>query len=242
MQDTLVLCYHALSPTWPADLSVRPELFAQQLERLARAGYRGVTFSEAVRRQARDKEVAVTFDDAFASVATYARPVLDELGWPATIFAVTDFAAAGRPVHWQGVDRWVGGPHDAERATLDWDRLRHLRDAGWEVGSHTVTHPHLTQLDDAQLDNELNGSRQAVQDAIGRPCESIAYPYGDVDPRVIEAAGRAGYLTGAALPARWGEVGALEWPRVGVYHPDDLRRFRVKTSRLTRKTRTLLGR
>jgi peptidoglycan/xylan/chitin deacetylase (PgdA/CDA1 family) len=242
MSDTLILCYHAFSPAWPADLSVKPDLFARQLEILAHAGYRGVTFSEAVRRQARHREVAVTFDDAFASVATHARPVLDALGWPGSIFAVTDFAAAGAPVSWQGVDQWAGGPHDPERATLDWDGLRALRDAGWEVGSHTVTHPRLTQIADAELERELAHSREAIDAALGERCTSIAYPYGDVDPRVIDAAHAAGYAAGAALPARWGQIGALEWPRVGVYHPDDLRRFRLKTSQWTRRSRMLLGR
>jgi peptidoglycan/xylan/chitin deacetylase (PgdA/CDA1 family) len=242
MHDTLVLCYHAFSHAWKADLSVKPALFAQQLALLAEAGYRGVTFSEAVRRQARHKEVAITFDDAFESVVAHARPVLDELGWPATIYAVTDYAREGRPVAWPGVDQWAGGPYDDELGTLDWDGLRDLRDAGWEVGSHTVTHPHLTQLGDDELERELVESRAAVEAALGEPCDSIAYPYGDVDPRVIDAAGRAGYATGAALPAHWGEVGALEWPRVGVYRPDDLRRFRLKTSRWTRRARSLLGR
>jgi peptidoglycan/xylan/chitin deacetylase (PgdA/CDA1 family) len=241
VSDTLVLCYHAFSATWPADLSVTPQAFAEQMGRLARAGYRGVTFGDAVRGGAGGKRVAVTFDDAFESVVTHARPVLDELDWPGTIFAVTDFAAAGQPVHWQGVDQWAGGPHDGERATLDWDALRGLRDAGWEVGSHTVTHPHLTELDDDALERELTGSRDAVEAALGA-CDSIAYPYGAVDPRVVEATGRAGYATGAALPARWGNESALEWPRVGIYHPDDMRRFRVKTSRLTRKARGLLRR
>jgi peptidoglycan/xylan/chitin deacetylase (PgdA/CDA1 family) len=242
MSDTLILCYHALSPAWPADLSVKPDLFERQLDSLARAGYTGVTFSAAVRRQARSKEVAVTFDDAFASVATYGRPVLDALGWPGTIFAVTEFAPAGAPVRWQGVDQWADGPHDAERATLDWDGLRALRDAGWEVGSHTATHPHLTQIEDADLERELAQSRAAIEEALGERCTSIAYPYGDVNPRVVDAAHAAGYTAGAALPARWGEIGALEWPRVGVYHPDDLRRFRLKTSQWTRRARSTLGR
>ena len=94
----------------------------------------------------------------------------------------------------------------------------------------------------ADLDRELVESREAVEAAMDLPCPSIAYPYGDVDPRVVAAAGRAGYATGAALPARWGQVGALEWPRVGIYHPDDLRRFRLKTSRTTRRAREALRR
>lgn len=242
MSDTLVLCYHALSDHWPADLSVVPGAFGEQVARLRRTGYRGITFTDAIQRRARGKEVAVTFDDAFATVSSLAKPVLDEAGWPATVYAVTSFAAGGEPLRWPGVDHWADGPHAGELASLDWDGLRELRDAGWEIGSHTVTHPHLTETPDAELDRELADSREAIEAALGDPCPSIAYPYGDVDVRVIEAAGRAGYATGAALPARWGEIGTLEWPRVGIYRPDDLRRFRLKTSRATRRTRELLRR
>ena len=243
MNDTLVLCYHALSDRWPADLSVVPSAFSDQLERLKDAGYRGVTFTEAVQRQARGLEVAITFDDAFASVTAFALPVLQSLGWPATIYAVTDFAATGRPLHWDGIDHWADGPHAAELECLDWDGLRALRDAGWEIGSHTVSHPHLTRVaDERELDRQLADSRQSVEAALGEPCLSVAYPYGDVDARVVEAAARAGYSSGAALPARWGEIGSLEWPRVGVYHGDDLRRFGIKTSRRTRRLRALLRR
>jgi peptidoglycan/xylan/chitin deacetylase (PgdA/CDA1 family) len=242
VSDTLVLCYHAFSDDWPADLSVRPEVFATQLRQLHAAGYQGVTFTEAIQRQARRREVAVTFDDAFTSVVTHAKPVLDELGWPGTIFTVSDFAATGAPVRWEGVSHWADGPHAAELDSLDWEGLRALRDAGWEVGSHTRTHPHLTQIDIETVEAELVSSREAIEAALDQPCPSIAYPYGDVNPAVVEAAGRAGYATGAALPARWGELGTLEWPRVGVYRPDDLKRFRLKTSRATRRARELLKR
>ena len=242
MRDTLVLCYHALSPTWSADLSVTPDAFAQQLRILHKAGYHGVTFTEAAQKRARRREVAVTFDDAFHSVATLAKPVLDDLGWPATVYVVSDFAAQGRPLAWDGVDHWAQTPDAQELRSLDWDALRALHADGWEIGSHTVTHPRLTTTDEERLAFELGASRAAVEAALGEPCPSIAYPYGDVDARVVEAAALAGYATGAALPARWNEIGALEWPRVGVYHPDSLMRFRVKTARLARKARGILGR
>lgn len=241
MNDTLVLCYHALSAAWAADLSVAPDAFRDQMKRLERAGYRGITFSEAV-RGAHGKQVAVTFDDAFASVLALAKPTLDEIGFPATVYAVTQFAREGTPLRWDGVSHWAEGPHADELASLDWDALRGLRDDGWEIGSHTVTHPDLTALDDDQLDRELNDSREAVAAAMGEPCTSIAYPYGRVDARVIAAAGRAGYATGAALPARWGRRSALEWPRVGIYHPDGPGRVRLKTSRATRRAREALRR
>ena len=72
---------------------------------------------------------------------------------------------------------------------------------------------------------------------LGRPCRSIAYPYGDVDERVIEAAGAAGYAAGASLPKKLISRGPLDYPRVGVYHVDDLGRFKLKVSPVVRRVR-----
>jgi peptidoglycan/xylan/chitin deacetylase (PgdA/CDA1 family) len=240
--DTLVLCYHAVSREWDADLSVTPAALAAQLERLHRRGYRGVTFSEAVRGAARGRRVAVTFDDAFRSVAELARPVLNRLGWPATVFAVSSFAASGGPLRWEGVDHWLETPFAHELAGMRWDELAALAGDGWEIGSHTVTHPRLTRTDDAQLARELRDSREAVEAALGRPCPTLAYPYGDVDGRVVAAARAAGYEAAAALPARWGPDAPLEFPRAGIYHPDDMRRFALKTSPAVRRARAALRR
>jgi peptidoglycan/xylan/chitin deacetylase (PgdA/CDA1 family) len=240
--DTLVLCYHAVSETFPADLSVQPGALGDQLELLRRRGYQGVTFTEAVERGAQGRRVAVTFDDAFASVEALAKPILDSLGWPATVFAVSDFAAEGRPIAWEGTDQWAASEHADEMRSLDWSRLRALATEGWEIGSHTVTHPHLTRLDDAALARELAASREAVEAAMQTRCPAVAYPYGDADARVVAAAGLAGYRTGAALPATWTAEDPLAFPRAGIYHGDDLRRFRLKVSPAVRRVRRFMGR
>lgn len=242
MADTLILCYHAVSDRWTADLSVPPGALADQLAGLAHRGYRGVTFTEAVLQPGTGRRVAVTFDDAFASVATLALPLLDGLGWPATVFAVSGFADAGRPLSWPGVEHWAATEHAAELASLAWPQLRGLAAKGWEIGSHTATHPKLTQLGDAELDAELATSRAAVGEALGHDCPSLAYPYGDVDARVVAAARRAGYRAAAALPGRRHAERRLEFPRVGIYRLDDSRRVRVKTAHLTRAARRLAER
>jgi peptidoglycan/xylan/chitin deacetylase (PgdA/CDA1 family) len=121
---------------------------------------------------------------------------------------------------------------------LTWDELGELAQEGWEVGSHTCSHPHLTQLPDAELAAELERSRAACEDRLARPCKSIAYPYGDVDGRVVAAAGAAGYRYGATLPeTRFKGAEPLDWPRIGIYHRDDSRRFRLKVSRFVRRVR-----
>lgn len=239
--DTLILCYHAISDRWPAALAITLAQLREQLQWLLARGYRGVTFSEAVTAQRSWPAVAVTFDDAFSSVLEQAAPVMAALGLPGTVFVVTDFGDSGRSLAWPGIDHWAGGEHRSELRGMGWPELRSLEQAGWEIGSHTLTHPRLTTLGDDALARELRDSRAACERALGHPVASIAYPYGDVDARVVRAAAAAGFNTGASLPAQLGPRSVLDWPRVGVYRPDSLSRFRLKASPRVRAARTLLA-
>jgi peptidoglycan/xylan/chitin deacetylase (PgdA/CDA1 family) len=239
MPDPLVLCYHALSPDWPAALSTTPERFEEQLTWVLKRGYVATTFEKAVTDPPAKRTVAVTFDDAFTSVVDLALPIMRRLGIAGTIYVPTNFPDQPGAMAWEGTDRWLGGPHEKELRCLSWDALRGLRDEGWEVGSHTRSHPHLPSLDDETLADELEGSREACESALGEPCRSLAYPYGDLDGRVREATSRAGYTVAAALPDVLGGSDPLDWPRVGVYNRDDLRRFRLKISRTGRWARAV---
>jgi len=237
VSDVLVLCYHALSPTWAADLSTTPQRFERQIALLASRGYRGVTFSEAVAAAAPgDRLAAITFDDAFRSVLELARPILDRHGFTATVFAPTDYIG-GERLRWQGIEQWLGGEHEDELQPMRWQELRALADAGWEIGSHTRSHPRLTQSDHETLAGELAESKATCEQQLQRPCSTLAYPYGDHDARVMRAAAEAGYTAAAALPDRLGGHDPLAYPRVGVYRVDDDRRFRLKVSPGLRRLR-----
>jgi peptidoglycan/xylan/chitin deacetylase (PgdA/CDA1 family) len=237
MTDVVVLCYHALSPTWNAAMSTTPERFERQIATLVRHGYRGVTFAEAVGAASGARMMAITFDDAYRSVLELAQPILERYGVVASVFAPTDFIGSERPMRWPGIERWHGGPHERELTPMSWAELRGLVTTGWEVGSHTASHPHLTQLEPAALADELVRSKAACEQQLASPCTSIAYPYGDVDRSVVAAAARAGYSAGAALPARTDSRDALRWPRIGIYRVDDDLRFRLKVSPLVRRLR-----
>jgi|1186.fasta_scaffold22889_2 peptidoglycan/xylan/chitin deacetylase (PgdA/CDA1 family) len=237
MREVLVLAYHAVSERWPADLAVTPERFASQIELLAASGYRGATLHEAVCEPPAGKTVAVTFDDGFRSVATLALPILRRHGIPATIFVPTGFMGTDAPMHWPGIDQWYGGPHEAELLPMTWGDLEMLAEAGWEVGSHTRSHPRLTTLDDASLQAELHESRDACERRLRRPCRTLAYPYGDHDERVVAAAQAAGYEAACTLPEGFTADDRLRTPRVGIYHRDSDVVFRIKTSPWTRRAR-----
>ena len=159
----------------------------------------------------------MTFDDGERSVFDHAFPSLAEFGVPGTVFvSVATRRRAGKA-----------------RAGTIW---RHFRGAGWEVGSHSLTHRRLTQLETMPARRELRSSREAIENRLDRPCRSIAYPYGAADERVLAAAARAGYTAGCTTGGTLG-ADALGWPRVGVDGNDGDVLFRLKTSRLGRSLR-----
>jgi peptidoglycan/xylan/chitin deacetylase (PgdA/CDA1 family) len=96
---------------------------------------------------------------------------------------------------------------DAEaQQFLSWDDVRALSSAGFEIGSHTATHPILSNVSTEQLQTELRESRSAIEAQTGRPCRALAYPNGrarDIGDAVAAAAAEAGYQFAFSVSNRW---------------------------------------
>ena len=217
-RDVLVLCYHGIAPG-SLHGEVTPDALHAQLKHLAARGYRWATFTDAVLGSDHERVAAITFDDGIASAVEHGLPVLADLGAPGTMFLTVEMLG------------W-GGRLDAAGAAR-------LAERGWEIGSHTMTHPVLTNVDDGTLAGELRESKRQLEGLVGRPCTAVSYPTGRCDERVVAASEAAGYLAGAALEgAAAVPPGPLAWPRVGVRGDDSVRVFRVKTSRAVRSVRS----
>jgi peptidoglycan/xylan/chitin deacetylase (PgdA/CDA1 family) len=240
-EDVLVLCYHALSDAWESELAVSPAALVRQLEDLMRRGYEPVTFTRAVTDPPHGRVVAVTFDDAYRSVHQLGLPALERLGVPATVFAPTAFVGSERPMRWAGIDHWDASVHRAELGCMSWEQLRELATSGWEVGSHTRSHPRLPELGDEELTTELRESKEELEAGLGLPCTSLAYPYGACDERVVAAAQRTGYRAAASLTRLPHAPEPLRWPRVGVYPENPHWLFRAKVSPPLRRLAIALG-
>jgi peptidoglycan/xylan/chitin deacetylase (PgdA/CDA1 family) len=234
MSDLLVLCYHGISETWPAPTTVRPDDFEQQLEAFLRRGYRGATLSDALTVPPAEKTLVVTFDDAHRSVLELAAPVMARLGVPGTVYVPTGYPDTDRPMGWDGYDIWLGTEHEGELACMSWEELRGLAVSGWEVGSHTRSHPRLSQISDEQIEEELTASREECEQSMGVPCTSLAYPYSDYDERAVRIAAACGYRFAVTVPRGSRPALALQWPRVGVYFGENARRVELRAR--TRRT------
>lgn len=223
----LVLCYHAVSDGWEHALAVTPRAFERQLRSLLRRGYRPLGADGLLEGPRRG--LHVTFDDAYRSVHD-ALPTLRRLGLPATIFVSTGFADdGGRPLAVPELAADAAAQPE-ELATMTWDEVRAIADDGVEIGSHTVSHPHLPRLSDAELDRELRQSRARVEERLGRRCRFFAYPYGEHDERVQDAVRRAGYEAAFALAAGADRANVHALPRTDIYRRDSLLRATLKTS------------
>jgi peptidoglycan/xylan/chitin deacetylase (PgdA/CDA1 family) len=229
----LLLAYHAVG-TWSPTLAIPEQALRAQLSLLRRRGYVGLTAAEAERRRQEGtlppRTVVVTFDDGFRSVLR-ARPILDEAGFPATVFAVTSHVETGEPLCWPGLEhrqRWARG-RERELRPLRWSELELLRERGWEVGSHTVTHPLLPDVGETRLNRELLDSRLLLEQRLGS-CETLAYPYGRTDDRTVAAASRAGYLAAFTLGRVHRPDEPFRRPRLGLRGVDRGPRLRLQLS------------
>lgn len=222
----LILCYHAVTDRWEDPLAIAPATLERQVRLLLRLGYRTVDARSSLANQPRT--LHVTFDDAYRNVGAVL-PALERLAVRITLFACSGFADDGRAFRVSELRHRLP-PQPDELLTMSWETLRELVARGIEVGSHTVSHPHLPQLSDRELRAELTESKQRLEDELRQRCRFLAYPYGDDDARVHEAARSAGYEGAFSLRGRAGDRFAM--PRVDVYRGDGLMRFALKASPL----------
>jgi len=104
---------------------------------------------------------------------------------------------------------------------MSWEEIRQLQRAGFTIGSHSHTHPLLASLEDEkEIEQELNRSRQIIEQETGKTPLTISYPIGSFDQRVIRLSEQAGYQFGLAVEQvffRPGKDPLMAIPRVELY-------------------------
>jgi peptidoglycan/xylan/chitin deacetylase (PgdA/CDA1 family) len=234
----LILAYHSVSESRRDALAVRLEDFEAQIAWLRRRGYRSTTLADFVAGSAREPErlVIVTFDDGYADNQRLAAPVLQRHGFSGTFFVVSDYVGSDRFFPWD-LRKLETAPDREAYRVLDWDQVRALADAGFEIGSHSCTHPRaLSAIPAEECWDELARSRRDLEQRLARPVVSFCYPRGDLDADVMQQVEKAGYHCAVVTPTRWGlPLSPFTLRRIGVYQENPLWLFRLKTTRLLRR-------
>lgn len=193
IQRVVVFCYHRVNDDLRDSLTVGVEQFDDQMKLLA-SRYPVVDVEDVIagtfRRDTSRPVIAVTFDDGYRDNWEFAAPILAQHRIPAAFFVSTGMI---------GTDR--GFDHDRERLgmalpTMDWDQLRRMRDLGFTIGSHTVTHINCARVDKETLRRELDESRDTLRERLGIESPLFAYPFGkraDITAEGIQAVREAGY-------------------------------------------------
>lgn len=143
--------------------------------------------------------ICITFDDGFKNWTENALPILKSADAVAAFFVATDYIGSDLKTDLEKLLKFYD---DGQRLMefMTWDDCRALKDAGMTVGSHSVHHVHLAELDDDAALDELKTSKTMIEDALGAPCDHFCCPFGipdvDYDPARHPAMARdAGYCT-----------------------------------------------
>jgi peptidoglycan/xylan/chitin deacetylase (PgdA/CDA1 family) len=215
-----ILLYHRVSGDGDV-LAVKPNRFREQMSWLADAGYRALDLEGAYNSLLQSPGVAITFDDGFRDVAEQALPELERHGFSATVFACPAVVDGRASFGWYG----------RQPPVLGWDELVELDRAGTlRVGAHTLTHPDLRALDEAEARQEIEGSKRELEARLGREVPWFCYPsglFGEREKRLAAEAGFAGAVScepGVNTP----ETDPFALRRVQIEATDSLLDFRAK--------------
>ncbi len=181
-----VLLYHDVTDGfyWTFSRSTT-RMFKNQMKLLAKKGFRTVSLEKVYSGTGDVNCFSITFDDALSSVYSNAFPVLDELGFTAEIFVVSDYV--GKESLW---DVNLGG---LSKKHMNWDEVSKLAESGWSVGSHSCTHRDLTRLTHDEIEEEARRSMEEIRKRTGKKPDFFSYPFGRTNENTAKIVQKCGY-------------------------------------------------
>ena len=210
-----ILLYHHISDEAPGSrYYITLADFQQEMKALKDWGYTAITASvlvDALREGAPlpPRPVVITFDDGHQSVYDNAFPIMKNLGQVGVLYIVANRLES--------------------KDFMDTDELKEMISAGWEIGSHSMSHPDLT-ASGVNLRTEIHDSKTLLEDALGIKITSFAYPFGTINAEVANKTSSYGYLAGMGLGITWQHnLDTLYYlSRIEIYGGTDLQGFAAK--------------
>lgn len=175
-----ILLYHRID-TSPLESRyyVTPEKFEAQIKLLRDWGYTAIGVERLVQAITQGAElpphpVIITFDDGHRDNYTAAFPIMQKYGYTGILYLVYNY---------------IG-----KEGYMDVEEIKEMRRAGWEVGSHGLNHLDLKYLTPERQRDEIAISRALLEQLLGFPILTFAYPFGSMNDSAMDQARRAGYI------------------------------------------------
>ncbi len=194
-----ILTYHHISrPPWGAKirgLYVTPRILDRQLAELSKAGYTFPALSAELlhpyEKEDSPKQMALTIDDGYVNVLENAVPILKKHRATAILYVVAGMM--GKTNEW---DTLKG---EVPARLMDTGQIAQWLAEGFQIGAHSMTHPHLTQIAPDRAREEISASRKWLEDRFQIPVTSFCYPYGDCNGQIASIVEEEGYETAVTL-------------------------------------------
>lgn len=180
-----ILLYHRIDVSLTdSQYYVPPDKFEEQMKLLRDWGYTTITTELLVKAIAKGANLPVhplliTFDDGHLNNYTTAFPIMQKYGFTGVLYIVGGY---------------MGAPEYMNTA-----QIKEMAKAGWEVGSHSMSHLDLTSLDPQQQQYEIIESRRFLETELGVPVLTFSYPFGVSDIAIINFTYSAGYIAGMGI-------------------------------------------
>lgn len=201
--NQVVLYCHDVGPI-SHPMCIPSEVFLRQMQTLARDGWQVGTLSGLLELAQTDsiptkRYAALCFDDGLRGVYTYAMPILQNLGFLATVFVSTDYIGA-RPV-WPGMEDYIKAAVNFATGprVMNVSELCELQARGWEIGSHGASHRDLRRMSHVDLSHEIEESKEILESLLRTKVATFCYPYGHQDCFVRKLTRASGYAAACGI-------------------------------------------
>lgn len=168
-----VLNYHSVTIDPGNVVVISPAKLAEQLKYLHDHGYTPVslaTFISLIEGEdveaAPEKPVLLTFDDGYIDNYEQAMPLLAKYAFPATLF--------------------ISPGMNNQEGYLNWEQIKKLQEAGWDIQPHGMTHPHLPRLSADQQAFEILEAKKQIEENLGTKADVYCYPYGEYNKTTLK--------------------------------------------------------
>jgi len=201
MYHRIVDDYYLSSKYWTC---VHADNFRRQLQLLERWGFTTITFNDYKlylegQLNLPRKPVIITFDDGYYDTYQLAYPLLSEFGMKAVVYVLGNVKTKS--------NKWDRHSEYPESPLMTDLQIMELHDAGFEIGSHSITHPKLTAIPEQEAWDEISRSRMLLEILLNSTVISFSYPYGMLNMSIKKMVEDAGYAFGCGVytgPATFG--------------------------------------